>query len=325
MSLTERYIYAVTRHLPLNQREEVAKELRASIDDMATDRAKNAKPKESDIKAVLVELGDPAVLASKYSSTRRYLIGPKWFDAYWDVLKQLLYIVPAIVICLMALVNYAITGKSWIESIIHAIGSGIATAIQIAFWTTLTFFGLERWGELSPKDITGNKSKDGAWTPDDLPFPPKSRQIPAVESWISVALILIAAGWVVFSPIWGNNWLNPALWAFWAPAFVVLSVASAVHYIFRAVIGNWTTSLVVSNIILGVVSVTFIIALVSTQTVINPEFIHALSTKEGMNIGQASTWVNLTAGISAIAAVAVYIWEAIDSIVKNRHYVKTRR
>jgi hypothetical protein len=325
MSLTERYIYAVTRHLPLNQRDEVAKELGASIDDMATDRAKNGTPKESDIKTVLVELGDPAVLASKYSNTTRYLIGPKWFDAYWGVLKQLLYIVPVIVISLMALVNYAITGKSWIESIIHAVGSGIAVAIQIAFWTTLTFFGLEHWGELSPKDITGKKSKNEAWTPDDLPFPPKARQIPAVESWISVGLIIAATGWVVFSPLWGNNWLNPALWGFWIPAFVVLSVASAVHYIFRAVIGNWTTPLVVSNIMLGVASVAFIVALVSTQTVINPEFIDTLSTKEGVNIGQASTWVNLTAGISAIAAVAVYVWEAINSIFKNRQYIKTRR
>lgn len=324
MSLTERYIYAVTRHLPFNQRDEVAEELRASIHDMATDRAKNGKPKESDIKAALTELGDPTVLAGKYGNAKRYLIGPQWFDAYWGVLKQILYIVPAIIVCVMLIVNFAIVGRSWIEAIIHAIGSGFAAAIQIAFWTTLTFFILERSGDVNPKDITGQSKGNDVWSPEDLPFPPKKRQIPAVEAWISVAFIVTATGWIALSPIWGNNWLNPDLWQFWIPAFLALSAASTVHYIFRAIIGNWTTPLVISNIILSVVSITYIIVLVSTQTVISAELLQSLPAKEGIDLDQSANWVHLTTSITTVVIVAIYIWEAIDSIVKNRQYAKTR-
>lgn len=325
MSLTERYIYAVTKLLPQNQRTEVADELRASIEDMASDRAKNGEPKEADVKAVLQELGDPTVLASKYTNTKRYLIGPKWFDTYWSVLKQILYIVPAIVVCVMLVVNYAISGKSWIETIIHSLGSGIATAIQIGFWTTITFFALERSGEVSPQDLVDAKTKNKKWTPDDLPFPPKARQIPAVEAWISVALIIAATAWVAFSSIWGNNWLNPELWNIWMPIFFVLSAASALHYVFRAIIGNWTTPLTVSNVILSVLNIIYVIALISTQTIINPEFLQSLPMKDGINIGQATNWIHLTVTISAVVTVAIYAFEVIDSIIKNRRYVASHR
>jgi hypothetical protein len=192
MSLIERYVHAVTKHLPQSQRAEVGEELRASIEDMAADRVKGGKPKEADIEKVLVELGDPTVMAGNYTGTKRYLIGPKWFDTYWGVLKQILYFVPAIVVCIMLVVNFVTTDRTWIENIIHAFGAGIGAAIQIAFWTTATFFVLERSGDVNPKDIMDIKAKEKpAWTPSDLPLPPKKRQIPAIEAWVSVGLMVV--------------------------------------------------------------------------------------------------------------------------------------
>src|SRR5659263_187062 len=89
MELIERYIYAVTRHLPEKQREDIAKELRGLIEDMLSQRAE-AHASDTDIEAVLIELGEPSALASKYSGKPRYLIGPEIFETYIMVLKIVL-------------------------------------------------------------------------------------------------------------------------------------------------------------------------------------------------------------------------------------------
>lgn len=327
MALIERYIYAVTKHLPASQRDDVARELRASIEDMAADRAKDGKIKESDIEKVLVELGDPAVMASNYTGTKQYLIGPKWFATYWGVLKQILYYVPALVTCIVLIVNFVTTDKVWIESIIHAIGSGFGAAIQVAFWTTATFFVLERSGDVNPKDIMDVKAKEKrAWTPADLPMPPKKRQIPAVEAWVSVGLMVIAIAWVALSPLWntrdGQTLFDPNLPQFWIFAFFALATLSTVHKAFQAKIGNWTTPLMATNILLGLAGIAFAVGIVSASPVINPEFLQTLPTKDGVNIGQFNDWARWTVAISAVAFIATYVWEMIDSVIKNRQLIK---
>lgn len=327
MSLIERYVHAVTKHLPQSQRAEVGEELRASIEDMAADRAKGSKPKEADIEKVLVELGDPTVMAGNYTGTKRYLIGPKWFDTYWGVLKQILYFVPAIVVCIMLVVNFVTTDRTWIENIIHAFGAGIGAAIQIAFWTTATFFVLERSGDVNPKDIMDIKAKEKpAWTPSDLPLPPKKRQIPAIEAWVSVGLMVVGIAWVALSPFWntrdGHTLFDPNLAQFWAPAFFILASLSTIHKAFQAHIGNWTTPLVATNIMLGLAGIAFTIALVSQSPVINPEFLQTLPMKDGINIAASAEWARWTVAISAVAFIATYIWEMVDSIIKNRQLVK---
>jgi uncharacterized membrane-anchored protein len=83
----KRYVYDVTRRLPENQREEVGKELLANIMDMLPDNAS-----EEAIKSVLIELGDPRLLAASYRTKPRYLISPEWMDDYLQVLKIVLVV-----------------------------------------------------------------------------------------------------------------------------------------------------------------------------------------------------------------------------------------
>ena len=328
MSIIERYVHAVTKLLPLSQRADVARELRASIEDMAVDRAKHGSPTEADVKEVLEELGDPTILAGKYSNTKRYLIGPEWFDTYWTVLKQILYIVPAIVTLVVLAVNLVQAEMVWPQMFINAIGAGVGTAIQIAFWTTATFVFLERAGDVNPKDIMAASNQvKAAWTPAQLPPLPKLRQIPVADAWVSVGLTILAASFIAFTPIWhigdSKPILDPALWDFWLPAFLVLATLSVVHKIFQAKIGNWTTPLVVTNILLGLAGIAYVIGLVtSNSTIINPEFLQSLPIKEGVDPAQTEAWARWSVGISAAAFVATYIWEMIDSIIKNRRLAK---
>ncbi|HOK27788.1 MAG TPA: hypothetical protein PLI21_02040, partial [Methanomassiliicoccaceae archaeon] len=79
MDLIERYIQAVTERLPDGTRDDVARELRANIEDMLPDEAG-----EEDVREVLEKLGSPSALANEYRQSKRYLIGPAMYDAYID-------------------------------------------------------------------------------------------------------------------------------------------------------------------------------------------------------------------------------------------------
>ena len=61
MNLIEIYIQEVTRRLPEKSREDIALELRSTIEDMLPDDYS-----EEDVKSVLEKLGNPAALASGY-------------------------------------------------------------------------------------------------------------------------------------------------------------------------------------------------------------------------------------------------------------------
>lgn len=90
-SLTERYIYAVTKRMPANQQKEVSDEIRSLIDDMLCERCGDVVPSERDIKIVLTELGSPRELAEKYdTSEKKCLIGAPYYVTYKYVLKIVL-------------------------------------------------------------------------------------------------------------------------------------------------------------------------------------------------------------------------------------------
>ncbi len=330
MGLTERYVYAVTKHLPQSQREDVAKELRGTIEDMASDHAKKDKPSEADVKAVLKKLGDPTVFARKYSTAKNYLIGPQWYDTYFALLKQLLYIVPGIVTVVMLVVNYMnleLTNGNLITMIIGALGAGITTAVHIAFWVTVVFACLERFAVDMPElkelkeigEITGHKK---AWSPDELPSPPKKRQIGLIESATSAGLIALGIGWVAFSPIISSNngqpLFNPELWNLWIPVFFVLAGLALIHKLFQVKIGNWTTPLMVTNVLLGLAGIAYVLALITNAQVFNVEFLHSLPTTEDVSFEKITQWARWTVAISAAAFIGTYVWDMVSSIRLNR-------
>ncbi|MGN1385564.1 MAG: HAAS signaling domain-containing protein, partial [Bacillus sp. (in: firmicutes)] len=61
MKLIDIYIQEVTRRLPEKSREDIALELRSTIEDMLPD-----EHTEQDVKAVLEKMGNPATLAGGY-------------------------------------------------------------------------------------------------------------------------------------------------------------------------------------------------------------------------------------------------------------------
>ena len=89
--LIKRYIYAVTKHLPENKRQDVGRELESLIEETLAERSQDGQAADSDTKAVLLELGRPAELAAKYDPhAKDALIGQPHFSVYLRVLKIVL-------------------------------------------------------------------------------------------------------------------------------------------------------------------------------------------------------------------------------------------
>lgn len=89
--LIERYIYAATRFMKKEEKEDTAKELQSIIDDMLEERCCGEEPDEETVKEVLNELGDPKELYEKYSSDGKdCLIGAPYYGVYKYVLKTAL-------------------------------------------------------------------------------------------------------------------------------------------------------------------------------------------------------------------------------------------
>ena len=116
--------------------------------------------------------------------------------------------------------------------------------------------------------------------------------------------------------------LHPSLWSFWLPVFFVLMALTLIHEVFKLRIGNWTPALTITNVILGIASIIYIAALVTTQDVINPEFLSMLERAEGFErLRESARWsVNISAAIIA----GTYVWSMVDSIRKSNQ-LRTQR
>lgn len=101
-SFNERYIAATVKDLPPELQAEVRPELEDSIVDAIQARTEQGESREAAERAVLTDLGDPAVLAAGYTDRQLQLIGPRYYLVWWHLLKRLLFIIPPIVFAVVA-------------------------------------------------------------------------------------------------------------------------------------------------------------------------------------------------------------------------------
>lgn len=200
-NLIERYVYDVARRLPEKERNEVRKELKSNIYDMLSDNAD-----ETEIKAILTELGAPASLAEKYRQKPRYLISPAFYDEYVRTLKFVLPLVGVVVLVIgmgvgaVDAIKDDMVDWSYFFSQIFSrgISLGVSAAFQALVWTTVGFAIADRTGSKA------NKNGQKGWKIEDLPeiAPNDKGRIPLSDSItglvvtvvFSVAAILICSG-----------------------------------------------------------------------------------------------------------------------------------
>ncbi|MEW6402080.1 MAG: hypothetical protein AB1649_09785 [Chloroflexota bacterium] len=327
MSLIDRYVAEVGRHLPGAERADIEAEIRSTLEDMIEESAQDSgsPADQKQISAVLRQFGDPELLAQKYTRTKRYLIGRRWYELYMGILKRVLAVALPVSLLIQFFVKYAATSENLSRVLLQSAGATLNIGVHIWFWITVTFVILEHSG-LKPSELDSGESRE--WTPEQLPQLPRPRQIGVGDVVTDIILTLGGMAFVAFSTsllrISGDAGniplLHPDLWKVWLPLFFVLSGLTLVHELFKLRIENWTPALTITNVILGLVAIGYLLGLVFSQGLLNPAFLAVLeSGGVTPELRQSAEW---TIGITVAIIIGCYAWSIYNSIIMAKRLSK---
>ncbi|MCA1061078.1 hypothetical protein LCL96_19345 [Rossellomorea aquimaris] len=327
MKLVELYIQEVMRRLPEKNREDIALELRSSIEDMLPEDYT-----EDDVKEVLSSLGDPAVLASNYQDRPMYLIGPRYYDLYIALLKIILPISAAItfiVLAVSSILDYS--GESNPIGIFLSIaGNGvvevIGTGMQVFFWLTITFIVLERTVSTDSQAPITIKGKE--WTPDDLkdiPYIPKEKRVSKMEIFGGLIWTVIwSTCYFKASSILGlyekgdNGGFTPifeqdVLIGYWP--LVVFLIAMELLLLFKKwKEGVWTWSLAIVNAGFQLIPVAAFMFMFRNMDLLNPEFPERIQTL--FNDSFNFQWLYLTISVALLVSAVINSYDGFKKANK---------
>lgn len=137
MSLIDRYVASVGRHLPEKDRADIEAEIRSMIEDTLEERGHNAgSADETVIVETLEELGDPRLLAFQYAPPRHYLIGPDWYEGYIKVLQRVLFTALPVFAAVTFILALTRDPMDFINALGEAAGGAFDVGMQIVFWVT---------------------------------------------------------------------------------------------------------------------------------------------------------------------------------------------
>ena len=307
-TLTDRYVWAATRSVPDSQRTDLERELRERIGDATDALVETGRAPGDAERMALVELGDPAALAASYVDRPLQLIGPRYYLTWWRLIKMLYSVVLPIAVAAVAFAQ-VLSGADVGEVIGSAIGVGISIAVHLGFWTTLAFAVLER----SP-----GKGADLVWTPDLLPPLPElsrpGRRSELIGSLVFLGIFAVVIVWQQFGLPWVDALeaiplLDPDLWTFWIPYFLVLIVLEMLFAIAIYAWG-WNWWLAAANLVLNVAFTVPAVWLFTTGQLINPEALEAM----GWPWGDAG---DVIVPLIVVVVVGVAVWDVIDGVIKT--------
>ncbi|MBE4909192.1 hypothetical protein IMZ08_14085 [Bacillus luteolus] len=328
MNLIDTYIYEVTRRLPEKTREDIAMELRSTIEDMLPE-----KYTEENVIEQLEKLGNPAVLAASYRETPNYLIGPKVYDAYIHTIKRIIpwaILVTILVHVVESIVRF--TGEQAILDVMigtfaNIVPSILMTLIQLFFWVTIVFIVIERVG-LSKTDLP--LTKNGvSWSPRDL----KNIIIIPRKKLISKGEIIFSFIWIV---LWALVYFNAdhlvgiyqsingdglqfimpilnqeVLLSYWPiiVAFIALEIGLILY---KLKVGQWTYSVAWLNAIIHVASIFTFFIIASNPNLYNSEIIPYFADiieTNAISVENTIKWIWWSMIITFVVTIAIEIYD----------------
>jgi len=309
-NLTSRYVYATTRNLREPRRSEIARELTASIDEMVAARIEGGESEEAAEREVLLGLGDPNTLAAQYAERPTYLIGPDLFPVYWRVTMLVLAIAPVTVGLIVALIDIADDPHVW-SGIGHGVSAAISVAIQVGFWSTLTFAIIER---------TGGTAHLPQWSLERLPALPRKTQVSLTDTIAGLVVIgvvialLIGQNFGSFFRVGGDAVavLDPGLWTPWLVLLIGVLALSAVVEVWKYRAGRYTWPIVGTTTVLSIAFAVPVIWLASQDRLFNPVFVDKLELSRDTvdAMGVVTICVVAAIELGTIADAAVKAWKA---------------
>ncbi|MCL2350550.1 MAG: hypothetical protein FWC67_03610 [Defluviitaleaceae bacterium] len=333
-NLKNRYIYAVTRHLPSKIQADVKQELDGLINDMA--QAKNGNmggfPSEQTIREVLTELGSPEELALKYhGGEQKSLIGGTYFLTYKLVLRTVLPIIAAILAALAIAslfigdAAFSVSFGTFGNNIDATLFARILQVPAIAIGGVLQAFAVIT---IIFAILSYNKTKISSGKLSDLPEIPTERlRISPLEATIGIIVsVATTVLFLVFPHIIG------IMTDFqWIPAFdvgiirsmwmliLIWGVLELGAEIAKLVEGRYTPRLALLSVIANVIGAILAVVIFSNPDIVNPDFV-AHMLYQGQNI-EILSWgfdnILSRPNIMIMAVILVVLSiETIDIIIK---------
>ncbi len=304
MEIIERYVYAVVSKLPENQRDDIREEIKTLIEDMKEKYPSDDE--ETKVKKILVELGDPNLLAERYRGTKRYIIGPKNYNQYMFILKIVLgsILIAITVASLIQVIFVSDSGffshmASYISSLFYGLLQGFA-------WVTIIFAIMEYQG------VVVGENQNKTWSLKSLPkIPNKNAKISRLESILGILFLTIFTFVLYFFPeILGfyiveegiktvipifnlNHWESVSI------LLLVIFLIGITREVLKLIYGKWNIKLSIYYTILSLVSLILIVVFFINPHVWNNNFITEI--KEVMNIENGFD-------VSLIKIKSIIIW-----------------
>lgn len=194
MDLIDRYVEAVAAKLRPKRRAEVERELRASILDAL--EARGGSPEsESDVAAVLAELGEPSIVAAGYEPGSQYLIGPELYPLFRRVVRvTLLTLVGAS--AMYFAIALLLGGQAEFRAG-ELLRDTLETAIGAAILAVVVTVAVFAWLQRSEVDVSARNRPGGRWDPRSLPAvsgPDRASRFDSVVGLVATAIVLVVLG-----------------------------------------------------------------------------------------------------------------------------------
>ena len=191
MDLIDRYVEAVTAKLRPKRRAEVERELRASILDAL--EARDASPEsESDVAAVLADLGEPSAVAAGYEPGSQYLIGPELYPLFRRVVRvTLLTLVGAN--ALYFAVALLLGGQTEFRAG-DLLKDTLETALGAAVLAVVVIVAVFAWLQRSEVKVSPRSRPGERWDPRSLPAvsgPDRASRFDSVVGLVATAIALV--------------------------------------------------------------------------------------------------------------------------------------
>jgi hypothetical protein len=318
-TLTDRYTWGVLRAVPERQRADLEPEIRALIADTIEARTASGSVDSTDAnaaeRAALAELGDPELLAARYTDRSLHLIGPGYY-LEWRRLVTLLLSIVVPIVTLATIAAGLIAGLPVLEVVVNGLGAGFMVGLQLAFWVTVGFAAVERHATSK-----ANAGPMAAWTPDRLPAVPSAARLGAGDAITSIVGAVVLIGIIAWGPPFITTtggtttsvpFFDPALASTWAPWFVGVAIAQIAFAVIVYAARRWTWPIAIINAALDAALVIPAVWLLQTGRMLSPQ-VQAQMDQIG-----AGAAIAPTVAVISVVLVAVFGWDAIDGFLKAR-------
>lgn len=311
-SLTDRYVWTVTRHLPPETGPDVARELRGTIEETVEGRIAAGEDRQAAERATLLGLGDPDVLAREYGGRPNHLIGPAYFPAWVRLVKLLLAIVVPLAVLGTVVAHGFGTDAGFGQIVGEAVTLALQVAVHIAFWTTLVFALVERQAHPA-----GRERFVETWSLDELADPAdRARRASLSEMLLEVVTTLVLIGLVVWQARGVGEdavqVLDPDLAVGWWVLVVGCFAVDVLVTVAAWARGGWSRPLAAASLVSAVVSGAALVWLLLTEQLLT-DLPRELEATFGWDAG----W-SISLPAVAVGLVAITGWEAVTAVRRMR-------